>query len=267
MIELKDVFTTQHSRDKSNSSAWLHTQYPKAGCCLVDKSPNLCKRPISPRHRGNTYLTSLPLVSGNTYLTSLPLVSGNTYLTSLPLDSEKTYLWPLPLVSVRRHGHVTQWTSRTKSTSGTSSVFLEHNVWHIRWTNFTVYQQVSRISIKFLVSSQWMWRGARKTALAFFFFFAFFFPCNIPADSKPRRPHGREVYFRSVSHHLVQVISHLRQQYEWSCQGNSGAHSSTGWGSLEGARCPAPQPCTHCSSPSQSQQKCVAQIHAVNPPE
>ena len=28
-----------------------------------------------PEHRGNMYLTSLPLVSGNTYLTSLPLVS------------------------------------------------------------------------------------------------------------------------------------------------------------------------------------------------
>ena len=33
---------------------------------------------------------------GNTYLTSLPLVSGNTYLTSLSL------------VSLRRHGHVTR---------------------------------------------------------------------------------------------------------------------------------------------------------------
>ena len=53
------------------------------------------------RHRGNTYLTSLPLVSGNTYLTSLPLISGNTYLTSLPLVSGNTYLTSLPLVSVR----------------------------------------------------------------------------------------------------------------------------------------------------------------------
>ena len=33
---------------------------------------------------------------GNTYLTSLPVVSGNTYLTSLPL------------VSVHRHGRVTR---------------------------------------------------------------------------------------------------------------------------------------------------------------
>ena len=40
------------------------------------------------RHRGNTYLTSLPLVSGNTYSTSFPLVS------------------------VRHHGRVIQWMSR-----------------------------------------------------------------------------------------------------------------------------------------------------------
>ena len=51
------------------------------------------------RHRGNMYMTSLPLVSGNMYWTSLPLVSGNMYLTSLPLVSGNMYLTSLPLVS------------------------------------------------------------------------------------------------------------------------------------------------------------------------
>ena len=43
------------------------------------------------RPRGNTYPTSLPLVSGNAYLTSRPLVSGNTYLTALLLVSVRLH--------------------------------------------------------------------------------------------------------------------------------------------------------------------------------
>ena len=41
---------------------------------------------------------------------------GNTYLTSLPL------------VSVRRHGRETQWKSRKNFTTSASSIFLVHNV-------------------------------------------------------------------------------------------------------------------------------------------
>ena len=54
--------------------------------------------------------------------TPLPVVQlcnghrGNTYLTSRPL------------VSVRRHGHVTQWKSRWNFTSSASSIFLVHNL-------------------------------------------------------------------------------------------------------------------------------------------
>ena len=59
---------------------------------LEEKSPEQEEaeplKVCSAGHRGNTHLTSLPLVSGNTHLTSLPLVSGNTHFTSLQLVSE-----------------------------------------------------------------------------------------------------------------------------------------------------------------------------------
>ena len=54
-------------------------------------------------HRGNTYLTSLPLVSGNMYLLSLLLVS------------------------VRHHGRVNSVKVEMNFTSSASSIFLVHN--------------------------------------------------------------------------------------------------------------------------------------------